>query len=301
MNSELETETQLPKRPRFSFSFRYSLRFIIALVTIGCIVIGYYSHRANQQKEGREWLNELENNSYDIRVDKYVSTSYVFQFERDQELAVPYEKSEPAYPKWLVDALGVDYFGSVVYVYIIADDPKPIELTNLMKFRGLRLLQISGTQVEDFSELKQLKNLETILLDQAETKGLDGIQELSNLTSVGITGSPYVKSIEPISGLLKLESLTLFGTSVEDLSPLSKLIELRTLDLSGTNVSDLCHLSNLKKLESVILRNTKVSDLSPLDKLKLLGSVDVTGSLVDEAERIRFESVSSALILDHDD
>ena len=70
---------------------------------------------------------------------------------------------KPSAPQWLVDAFGIDCFGSVTYVSI--PNPSESDLSHIGNLDQLRTLAITGTlELTDTGvvQLKRLKNLRTL-------------------------------------------------------------------------------------------------------------------------------------------
>jgi len=129
--------------------------------------------------------------------------------------------------QWLIDHLGIDYFGSVVTVDLIprrandparADDATLALVGQLGRLDGLRL---TGTAVTD-AGLVYLT-------------GLIGLRDLQlGNTQITDAGLAHLKGLKELRGLL------LFNTPITDagLDHLKSLNSLVLLDLAGTKVTD---------------------------------------------------------------
>ncbi len=129
--------------------------------------------------------------------------------------------------KWLIDHVGIDYFGSVMTVDLIpsrfnssmrADDATMAFVGQLGRLDSLRL---TGTAVTDAG--------------LAHLKGLTGLRDLQ-LGSTRITDA----GLAHLKGLSELRQLLLFKTAVTDagLNHLKELPSLTLVDLSQTKVTD---------------------------------------------------------------
>jgi hypothetical protein len=119
------------------------------------------------------------------------------------------------------------------------------DLGSLKGMPGLRVLRLSNTgQVQDFTPLKELPNLEWLALDNTK-----------------------VADLTPLKELRYLSGLYLENTQVSDLSPLEGIGTLARLDLRNTKVTDVTALKGMRGLRELDLRNTKVVDLTPLKGL----------------------------------
>ncbi len=79
----------------------------------------------------------------------------------------------------------------------------------------------------------------------------------------------------PLSALVNLQRLNIWGSYVNDLSPLSSLANLQELNVSHTAVTDLSPLSCLANLQELNVSYTPVIDLSPLSGLANLQRIFV--------------------------
>jgi hypothetical protein len=129
--------------------------------------------------------------------------------------------------KWLIDHLGIDYFGSVVTVDLIprrANDP-------------LRANDATVALVGQLGRLDSLRLTGTAVTNAGlvHLKGLTGLRDLQ-LGNTQITDA----GLAHLKGLTELRQLLLFNTPITDagLDHLKDLTSLVLLDLSGTKVTD---------------------------------------------------------------
>src|SRR5689334_9571725 len=119
-------------RPRFRWRrlLQFRLRTLLILTTLLCIWFGWWSYMAKRQCDAVATLRE--------RFDALVS----YDFEEDGLDKPPY------WPKWFVDAIGVDYFASVKVV-IVSLKMTDEGLAHLQVLTGLQFLDLSDSQVTD--------------------------------------------------------------------------------------------------------------------------------------------------------
>ena len=151
---------------------------------------------------------------------------------------------KPWAPKWLVDHIGADFFGSVVIV-VLPDTGSDAVLDHIRHLSKLEKINLSSSPVTDAGV--------------AHLKGLTHLEELSlRGTRVTDTGVAY------LAGLAGLRRLHLGYTKVTDrgLAYLEGLTELRLLHLEGTRVTDtgLAHLKGMRRLEDLWLQDTVITD-----------------------------------------
>jgi internalin A len=176
---------------------------------------------------------------------------------------------KPWAPGWLVDLIGVDFFGHVTAVWFnrgAADDAAIVELGRLSQ---LQSLDLAASPVSDagLAHLKRLPNLSSLKLCSR---------------NVSDTGLAHLK------GFTHLAELDLSGTQITDagLAHLKGLTKLSELDLSRVGVTDagLAHLKGMTKLAVLYLMHNQVSDagLAYLTGLSSLSYLDLGGTQVTD-------------------
>jgi internalin A len=138
---------------------------VVVLIT-GC-GLGWVIHRARVQREAVVAIKKAGGHvAYDWQQVKG-------SIHRDRK---------PPYPEWLVDTLGDDYFGHVVWV-ILFRGGSDTEMIHVGKLSRVELLDLDGSSVTDAGliHLKGLPSLERLLL--RDTKVTDaGLEHLKKLT-----------------------------------------------------------------------------------------------------------------------
>jgi Leucine-rich repeat (LRR) protein len=149
----------------------------------------------------------------------------------------------PRAPRWLVDRIGVDYFGHAVVAWL------PEE---------------AGAVLPVVGKLSQLEGLDLAGLRLTD-EGLAHVKRLTKLTFLSVHGTQVTDvGLADLKALSKLSALDLGDTRVTDLGIdyLKGLNELSVLNLGSTKVSDagLVHLTGLSKLSLLNLIDTDVTD-----------------------------------------
>jgi Leucine-rich repeat (LRR) protein len=139
-------------------------------------------------------------------------------------------------------------------------------------------IYLCGSEITDIGPLSNLARLKKLSL-LSKIRDMTPLMGLTALTSLFLDGFIDIRTL---SGLKRLEELSLRGTEFEDLTPLAKLKNLRYLNLSGTSVKDLTPLRKLTKLEHLDLGGTQVEDLTPLARLTNLKELDLGGAKLVE-------------------
>jgi Leucine-rich repeat (LRR) protein len=116
-----------------------------------------------------------------------------------------------------------------------------------------------------------------------ELRNLEPLAGLVNLQTL-LLKETQVSDVTPLAGLAALQHIDLMGTQVSDVGPLAALTNLQSLDLDGTEVSDVRPLASLANLRSLDLQGTQVSDITPLAGLLSLRSLDLGGTQVSDVK-----------------
>lgn len=159
--------------------------------------------------------------------------------------------------------------------------------------------------------------------DATGVTDLTGIEQATNLTYVNLSNAGALASVEPFSGLVKVEYVSLDGAvSVTDYSPFSGMPNmtsfnvrsnepsnspigtlrflagnkaLQSVDIyNATNLGTLDGLSDLTHLTQVSVRSSGVTDPSPLNSLRG-ASVSVTNFALEDAEKVDWSGSAELL------
>jgi hypothetical protein len=174
-----------------------------------------------------------------------------YEWEWKSGVLIP--NGKPWWPRWLIDLVGVDYFGNVAYVELDQNG--------------------SDAELSQIGRLKQLKGLRLTDPFFVTDAGLAQLDGLTNLKYLYLQGEHVTNAWMPhFKGLSELRGLVLSFTAVDDagLGNLKDLINLQHLGLEATGVTD-SGLGNLKGLINL--------------KTLGLGATGVTASGVQELQR----------------
>ena len=161
------------------------------------------------------------------------------------------------------------------------------KLTNLKRLSISRANQLTNKGLAELAELESLTNFSLGSDTRMSISGLKSLNLLKNLKVLSLRDIYQDNSVLDISGLTKLERLTLIlhrqrkGSSIvsdsfrnEDWECLANLTGLKTLQISGVGIDDgIRHISGLTNLEylNIICRGEKkITD----EALKHLASMD---------------------------
>jgi internalin A len=211
---------------------RFGVRGLIVLVFVIGAGLGWIVREARSQREA-------------VAAIKNAGGTVIYDWEFNNGKPLPGGK--PWAPKWLVNLVGIDYFGHVTAA--VAHDLSAVTSDEVIAHVGLLtrieslILHHSAISDAGLVHLKGLINLSTLWVDS---------------TLVTDTGLVHLK------GLTRLSYLWLSDTRVTDagLAHLNGLTGLSSLVLSNTPVTDagLAHLKGLTKLTALQLGGTQVTE-----------------------------------------
>lgn len=245
---------------------RFSLSFLLAVVTLLSLWLGSKVKRARDQQVAVESLR---------KVGVYVR--YDFQNEKPPGLTFSQQinwtpPDSPKNTSWIRDLVGEKYFRKVDSVSLcesnIASLPSD-PLASLDKIPETRFLGLNDVRITDadLKHLESLHNLESLSVDCPSVTD-DGLRYISGLTNLkrlrlhcdGITDA----GLKYLTGLTNLESLTLDSDRITDagLQHISGLTNLQGLTLVSEQITDegVPYLWNLKKLSGFNYRETWIQD-----------------------------------------
>ena len=218
-----------------------------------------------------------------------------------QEVIPSFEQPRPPWPRWLVDALGVDYFAQVVAVDFgpapypetvdRIDDAVMAQIGRLSHLESLSIYHhdaVNDAMLVHLGGLRRLRSL-SLMRTGVRGSGLAHLTRLSALEELHLSGQPVTDAdLAHIAGLSGLEEISLCGALVTDagLAHLGGLTNLRKLILCDCPITSagLAHLGRLTRLEYLDLDRTKVDNLEPLRPLTGLTDLELRNLPIDDAD-----------------
>jgi internalin A len=191
----------------------------------------------------------------------------------------------PWAPRWLVNRIGVDYFGHVTSVWFTSSSTAT---------------DATIDQVLHLSQLEELCFIHSSLTDA----GLARLTGLNNVKRLDLTGTQVTDAgLVHLEGLSNLSDLVFYGAEVTDsgLAQVKRLNNLSTIELGPTQISDagLAHLKGLTKLSYLSLGGRRVTDagLVHLKGLKNLWVLELYSSQVTDAGIDELKQALSSLTI----
>jgi Leucine-rich repeat (LRR) protein len=110
-------------------------------------------------------------------------------------------------------------------------------VTPLLRFRQLRVLNVSATGVASLAGVAELESLEILYADFGRFAALDPLAGLSGLRSLDLScNRADLIDLSPLSSCLRLERLYLAHGPIATITPIMHLPALRLLSIAGTLV-----------------------------------------------------------------
>jgi internalin A len=265
---------------RRRFRARLSLRaMIIFVVVVGCS-LGWVVHRVRVQRDAVAALMRPGPGGAVVLYDwEYTDGRYI-------------PGGKPWWPRWVVEPVGVDYFGSVSRVFLgwHGSDADLGHIGDLYQLEELIFTQSSSTDaglahLERLTQLRRLDLSKSGVTDAgtARLRGLTGVRWLS-LKDCPVSDA----GLANIRRLTRMELLGLNGTNITDagLANLTGLSSMKHLYLTRTKITDagLAHLKGLSGLQTLYLNDTNVTDngLARLKGMTQLSTLNLAGTWVTD-------------------
>ncbi len=176
-------------RPRLKRLLRMSLRTMLLVVGVLCVVLALKVRQAERQKEAVAWV--IENGG---------GYGYGYEFDEDYRDGDKWnprpakDEIQPPGPEWLRNLIGVDYFATGVRV-LFPETPKSSDLSPLAKLPELRTLYLAGTNVNDLSPLADLPRLEYLRLSNTPVSDLSPLTGAAKLEILHVDGTQVVEPL----------------------------------------------------------------------------------------------------------
>ncbi len=220
---------------------RFSVRGLIVLVLVIGVWLGWLVRSARIQREA-------------VAAIKKAGGSVKYDWEPCSGTVNP--EGKPWGPAWLVDLIGVDYFGHVIKVRVYspwnATDATLAQVGRLTRLHGLHIPQASVSDL-GLAHLNGLTKLKSLALSDTRITdaGLEHLKGLTDLSAIALNGTPITGAgLAHLHGLRNLYFIGLSGTRMTDsgLPHLKGLTNLKFLDLCDTEVTD----SGIKELQQAL-------------------------------------------------
>ena len=146
---------------------------------------------------------------------------------------------------------------------------------------NLRVVIRETLQIPAGEPITQQDMLKLTWLDgrQKNITNLTGLEYATNLTDLSLVVNA-IQNLEPLAGLMQLQTLDLSDNQIVDITPLANLTNLTGLEVSSNQLRDLNPLVGLTGLTFLGLWNNRISDLTPLMNLTALQTLWLNGNAI---------------------
>jgi Leucine-rich repeat (LRR) protein len=171
-------------------------------------------------------------------------------------------------------------------------DAREVDLEPLGRLPHLYSVDLGGWGVTVIPDFSSSTNLTRLILDRTSLTSLDGIENLTALEFLQISGNRVpLTDMSALRYLTNLRSLHIYAGSYNidfsDISDLPRLTELNLQDIGEINLLDVAELTSLEKLS---LYSDEVSfpslDVSPLSRLTNLQELTIIGFEIENIESL---------------
>ena len=266
-------------KPRW---FRFSLRFLLLLVTIICVSLGW---KVNQVRNQQAVAAKLVQAEMALRFDEHPF------FTKGSSVA---RLQGPPGPKWLRRILGDEFFTQLTDIdapplagHPVSDDEH--RLIGSLSYLERLSIERERISVDGLAHLAKLSTMHFLWLSNVTDAEVSTIAKLKQVEVLTLFGSPITDhSLESLVRLPRLIQLDLPGTNISDsgIETVVKLRNLKHLDISRTRITDagLKLLSKKRNLKTLNIRNTQVTDagLKSLVDLRNLKGLDICATQVTD-------------------
>ena len=154
--------------------------------------------------------------------------------------------------------------------------PVSSQVDTISTLEALRYINLRNCDVEDTTFLSELPYLEYLNLhSNSGIQDIDPIKNLTNLETLILANIPIRGQANLLANLINLSYLNLRNTGLTDIAFLAELDELEYLNLhSNSAIQSIAPIADLSRLEQLILRDVPINDqfvhLADLSYLKSL-------------------------------
>ena len=147
------------------------------------------------------------------------------------------------------------------------------DLTPLTQCKFLREADLTGNLIVDLSPIAQMESLSVLILnDNNQIESVEKLSTLPNLQSLSINNTRIV-DISPLSKLKTLERLSLVNNRIEDARPLHTLLSLQYLDLSNNKLVTISSLRTLVNLQTLHVHGNSLTNLNGIETMAVLNNL----------------------------
>jgi hypothetical protein len=130
------------------------------------------------------------------------------------------------------------------------------------KLKGISVLIIEKSPIENINKINEIINPTEILLSDTKIENIKSLKKSFNLTSL-ILSNNQISDISPLKGM-RIKSLLLQERKVKNISPIGHIKELNSLTIFDLDIHNLDPLKENRSIEHLYISNIHLDDLSVL-------------------------------------
>ena len=213
--------------------------------------------------------------------------------EEYHEKAFPEPFNDPATPNGAVDAV----LAKAAREQLGLAEDKALTKSDLAK---VKILDISGDKPVSLSGIEYFTGLKTLNIDRSYIKDISLLANISSLEEISIRWS-FIESIPDLSKCVNLTSLDLNSCAIKDITPVTKIRSLKNLNLNDNRITSIAPIKDMKTLEHLYIYNNPITDWETIaDNQKLIAALDqdyeITCSVLERARSIVKETITDDMI-----
>lgn len=159
----------------------------------------------------------------------------------------------------------------------------------LQQIANLDELSISeNSSIFDLTPLQRLSRLTSLTFNGTSVSSLEPLRGIVTLETLNCGKNP-IKDVGPICGLTKLTDLDFSSTQVSKLDSIQPMTQLTSLKFSGTPVTRLKYIAGLVNLSILEFYNTKVSSLDDIQAMRNLTSLKIFRTGISQKKVDKFK------------
>lgn len=140
------------------------------------------------------------------------------------------------------------------------------DLTPISDLRRLTELDIRENKFETIEPLETLTRLKKLNLRDNKTESLEPLRYLTDLSYLNIHSNTHLDSLEPIGGLVNLETLIMRNVEIKEASFLEKLTQLQNINGIDTGIEKI----DDQLVEKLLKKGALQGDVRPVRMLQTL-------------------------------
>ncbi|MBP0984786.1 MAG: protein kinase [Oscillospiraceae bacterium] len=176
---------------------------------------------------------------------------------------------------------------------------KNSDVKNLKYMKNLDTLILNNNSLTDISFVKEMPKLKYLYFENNNVSDISAVKGLSDLVGISGNGNP-ITDISALKGKKKLDNVWFCNTKVTDISPLSGCTKITQIGFNECNIgSSFSAVKNMSKLTMVCFHNCGISDISPLADKPALTKIYLGYNWISDPSPLRDCKSISELYLDN--